>query len=142
MAHVRASVLNRFRRVVQLCIGKSEVGMAKEKSRNAAHVFSFYGLLKKKARSHNLPPIYSTSENTHTHAMSEKPKKIPMSTDEFYSCYERKRVKCDMSKVTVKELVRETKTGKTTTRYQAVGLDEQGRKLYKFIGSKDLDVYR
>lgn len=74
--------------------------------------------------------------------MSAKPEKTPMKTNEFYSCYDRKRVECDMSKVTVKELVRETKTGKTTTRYQAVGLDDQGRKLYKFIGKKDLGLYQ
>lgn len=74
--------------------------------------------------------------------MSTKEKKTPMKANEFYSCYDRKRVECDMATVSVKEIVKETKTGKISTRYQAVGLDEQGRKLYKFIGKKDLDVYR
>lgn len=74
--------------------------------------------------------------------MSTQEKKPPMKANEFYSCYDRKRVECDMAAVTVKEIVKETKTGKVSTRYQAVGLDEQGRKLYKFIGKKDLDVYK
>lgn len=75
--------------------------------------------------------------------MSNAPKKekVPMKTNEFYSCYDRKRVECNMETVTVNKIVRETKTGKETTRYQAVGVDSQGRKLYKFIGKKDVHLY-
>ena len=127
--------------MVELRVGERKVGVAKEKSCDAAHVFlCVYG---KKKRVHATHQENLCGENKLSLSiMSDKPAKTPMKTNEFYSCYDRKRVACDMSNVTVKELVRETKTGKTTTRYQAVGLDDQGRKLYKFIGKKDLGLYQ
>ena len=59
-----------------------------------------------------------------------------MSDAEFYSMYEKKRVSVDPSKITVKEIKRTSeKTGKVSVRYQAVGEDGQGRKVYKFISA-------
>ena len=61
--------------------------------------------------------------------------KTPMVENEFYSMYEKKRVKVDVDSIEVKELERTSKTGKVTVRYQAVGTDANGRKVYKFISA-------
>ena len=62
--------------------------------------------------------------------------KTPMTENEFYSMYEKKRILVDASTIEVKDLERTSKTGKVTVRYQAVGADAQGRKVYKFINSE------
>ena len=61
--------------------------------------------------------------------------KTPMVENEFYSMYEKKRVLVAASSIEVRELERTSKTGKVTVRYQAVGSDAQGRKVYKFINA-------
>lgn len=61
------------------------------------------------------------------------PKKPPMEPNEFYSVRIRSRVTVDPSTIEVKTLTRELKGGGTSTRYQAVGVDGDGKKVYKFI---------
>lgn len=61
------------------------------------------------------------------------PKKTPMKANEFYSMYARARVVVDPATIEVKVLTRELKGGGTSQRYQAVGTDENGKKVYKFI---------
>lgn len=61
--------------------------------------------------------------------------KIPMGPNEFYSMRSKSRVTVDPKDVEVKVLTRQTKTGKTSTRYQAIGVDSDGHKVYKFISA-------
>lgn len=60
-------------------------------------------------------------------------KKTPMQANEFYSMHARARVVVDPATIEVKVLTRELKKGGTSQRYQAVGTDENGKKVYKFI---------
>ena len=61
--------------------------------------------------------------------------KIPMGPNEFYSMRSRSRVSVDPENMEVKVLTCKTKTGKTSTRYQAIGVDSDGHKVYKFISA-------
>ena len=87
-------------------------------------------------------PNISAVHNTKKRESSMPPKKEPMGTYVFYSMYEKKRVEVDPATVVVNTKTSTTKTGKTVTRYQAVGEDSQGRLLYKFVGAKDLHNYQ
>lgn len=70
---------------------------------------------------------------TATKATAAKPKKTPMKSNEFYSMHARARVVVDPSTIEVKVLTRELKGGGTSERYQAIGQDTNGKKVYKFI---------
>ena len=55
-----------------------------------------------------------------------------MGPNEFYSMRSKSRVTVDPDSVKVKVL---TKMGKNSTRYQAIGVDGDGHKVYKFISA-------
>ena len=59
-----------------------------------------------------------------------------MAANEFYSMYEKQRVKVDPATINIVEHTRTTKSGSESIRYQAVATDDQGRKLYKFVNAE------